>query len=128
MTRASLVSIDMSLKMLWRLVEEKEKMGQEIILTGEPLKDKVKLMITIKGITPLVSNASPYLSEYYANLTNRRGAGRARIALIRKLCGIMRRMLLNGEKFRWINADNFERKLKKYERELIKIKEERKSA
>ena len=53
LTRASLVSIDMSLKMLWRLVEEKEKMGQEIILTGEPLKDKVELLITIKGITPL---------------------------------------------------------------------------
>ena len=189
LTHASRVSIEMSLKMLWRLVEEKEKMGQEIILSGEPLKDKVKLLITIKGITPLsalafladigdverfkklknmnaylglvpredesggksrkghinresrkltrtlltqsvihVSNASPYLREYYVNLTNRRGTGRARIALIRKLCGIMRRMLLNGEKFRWINADNFERKLKKYERELIKIKEERKSA
>ncbi len=189
LTRASWVSIEMSLKMLWRLEEEKEKMSQEIILTGEPLKEKVKLLITIKGITPLsalafladigdlerfkklkqmnvylglvpredesggksrkghinresrkltrtlltqsvfhVSNASPYLSEYYANLTNRRGAGRARIALIRKLCGIMRRMLLNGEKFRWINADNFERKLKKYERELRKIKEERKIA
>jgi len=53
LTHASRVSIEMSLKMLWRLEEEKEKMGQEIILTGEPLKDKVELLISIKGITPL---------------------------------------------------------------------------
>ncbi len=37
-------------------------------------------------------------------------------------------MLLNGEEYRSINTDNFERKSKKYAKELEKIKEERKSA
>lgn len=41
--------------------------------------------------------ASPYLNNFYETVKSRRGAGRARIALIRKLCGIMRRMLLSGE-------------------------------
>ena len=75
-----------------------------------------------------LADSSWYLRNYYSELTKRRGVGRARIALIRKICGVMRRMLLNGEKYRSINIDNFERKSKKYAKELEKIKEERKSA
>jgi transposase len=41
--------------------------------------------------------ASPYLRLYYSNLISRRGVGRARIALIRKICGMMRRMLLGHQ-------------------------------
>ncbi len=40
----------------------------------------------------------------------------------------MRRMLLNREEYHWIKKDNVERKLKKFEKGLEKIKEERKSA
>ena len=58
----------------------------------------------------------------------RRGAGRARIALIRKLCGVMRRMLLNGEEFHHTKADLFKRKLREYENRLEKIRLEKKIA
>ena len=75
-----------------------------------------------------IADSSWYLRNYYSDLTKRRGAGRARIALIRKICGVMRRMLLNGEEYRWTKTDNFERKSKKYEKDLKKIKKERKSA
>mgnify|MGYP003941920263 CR=1 FL=1 len=78
------------------------------------------------------ADASPYLRSYYSNLISRRGVGRARIALIRKICGMMRRMLLEQQEFRWVQPSNFERKLKRYECQLKKIKkmkeEERKSA
>ena len=32
-------------------------MSKEIILTGEPLQDDVNLLITIKGVTPLIALA-----------------------------------------------------------------------
>jgi transposase len=78
------------------------------------------------------ADASPYLRLYYSNLISKRGVGRARIALIRKICGMMRRILLEQEVFRWIQSSNFDRKFKRYENQLKKIKknkeEERKSA
>ena len=37
-------------------------------------------------------------------------------------------VLLNEEPFRWMKKDNYERKLKRYENQLRKIKEEKKSA
>jgi transposase len=187
--RASDISIGGSLELLWRVKEEKEKIRQEIILAGEPLKEAVKLLITIKGITPLtalafladvgdierfktqkkmnaylglvpkakdsggksksghinresrkltrtiltqsiyhVSNASTDFRKFYVDLTERRGAGRARIALIRKLCGVMRSMLMTGECYRWMNDELFAKKLKIYEKELGNIKMERKIA
>jgi len=61
-------------------------------------------------------------------LVERRGAGRARIALIRKICGAMRSMLLTVECYRSMNDVLFERKLKAYEKVLEKIKMERKIA
>jgi transposase len=187
--RASDISIRGCLELLWRVKEEKEKIRQEIILAGEPLKEAVKLLITIKGITPLtalafladvgdirrfktqkkmsaylglvpkvkdsggksksghinresrkltrtiltqsiyhVSNASPVFRKFYVDLTEKRGAGRARIALIRKLCGIMRSMLMTGECYRWMDDELFAKKLKIYEKELGNIKMERKTA
>ncbi len=186
---ASRISIQVSLELLWKIEEAKGEISKEIILTGEPLRDDVNLLITIKGITPLTAlafladvadinrfkklrkmnaylglvprskdsggksrpghinresrkltrtlltqsvrhmpDSSWYLRNYYSDLVKKRGAGRARIALIRKICGVMRRMLLNREEYRSIKADNFERKSKKYAKELEKIKEERKSA
>ena len=180
-----LVRIRGSLELLWRVEEEKERIVKEIILAGEPLKEAVKLLMTIKGITPLtalafladvgdierfkkqkkmnaylglvpkvkdsggksksghinresrkltrtiltqsiyhISNSSPTLRKFYEDLGKRRGAGRARIALIRKICGTMRSMLLTGECYRWMNDVLFERKLKDYEKVLEKIKEE----
>ena len=189
LTRASELSVRSCLGLLWRIEEEKERIRKEILLTCEPLKDAVKLLITIKGVAPLValaflaevgdierfptsrkmnaylglvprvkdsggkstrghitresrkltrtlltqsiyhvSNASPYFRKFYVDLTEKRGAGKARIALIRKLCGVMRRMLLTGEYYRWMDNELFERKLKKYEKELEMIKREKKAA
>ena len=55
--RASGISIEGSLELLWRVEEEKERISEEIILAGEPLKEAVKLLITFKGITPLTALA-----------------------------------------------------------------------
>jgi len=179
----------MSQELLWNLQEKKELLGREIILAGEPFQNEVKLLMTIKGITPLtalaflsdigditrfkslrkmdaylglvpkskdsggkskpghinresrkltrtiltqsvfhISNSSSYLNNFYSDLTKKRGAGRARIALIRKICGIMRRMLLTGKEFRWVDKKLYEKKFKQYEKTLNQLKEERKSA
>jgi transposase len=189
LTPASELSVRSCLELLWRVEEEKERIRKEILLRGEPLKEAVKLLITIKGVAPLValafladvgdierfsssrkmnaylglvprvkesggksthghitresrkltrtlltqsiyhvSNASPYFRKFYVDLTEKRGAGKARIALIRKLCGVMRRMLITGECYRWMDADLFERKYKKYEKELEMFKGEKKAA
>ena len=189
LTHAGEVSVKSCLELLWRIEEEKERIRKEILLTGEPLKGAVKLLITIKGITPLValafladigdierfptlrkmnaylglvprvkesggksksghitresrkltrtlltqsiyhvSNASANFRKFYGDVKERRGAGRARIALIRKLCGVMRRMLLTGECFRWMKEELFEKKLREYEKELESLKREKKAA
>ena len=49
-----------------------------------------------------VTRSCPELRRQYAELIDHRGVGRARIAMIRRLCRIMRRMLLTGEEFRWV--------------------------
>ncbi len=64
----------------------------------------------------------------YVDLTEKRGAGRARIALIRKLCGVMRKTLLTGECYRWMEEELFERKLRNYEKDLEFIKMKKKVA
>lgn len=186
---ASEIIVRSSLELLWRVKEEKEKIRGAILLAGEPLKDAVKLLITIKGIAPLVAlafladtgdirrfrtlrkmnaypgivprikdsggksqvghitresrnltrtlltqsihhviDSSPYFRMFYENLSEKRGAGRARIALIRKVCGVMRRMLLTGECYRWMEDELYERKLRLYEKDLENIKSEKKAA
>jgi hypothetical protein len=57
-----------------------------------------------------------------------RGVGRARIDVIRKLCGLMRKMLLSGEQYRWIDRGLHQQKLRKCERELRRTKEEHPAA
>jgi transposase len=75
-----------------------------------------------------VTRSCPELERQYAELVDRRGAGRARIAMIRRLCGIMRRMLLTGQEFRWVKKDLYERKLKSYEKTLEKARRDRQAA
>ena len=190
-SEASRISITMNLELLWHVLEKKEELVIEILRIGEPLKDQVELLITIRGITPLtalafladvgdihrfktlrqmnsylglvprlrasgdkswsghinrasrkltrtiltqsfiqVTDASLYFRNYYDEMKSRRGAGRSRIALIQKLCGIMRRMLLDGKPFKYTEVTLYTRKQKQYERTLNKIREdrERKSA
>ncbi len=63
-----------------------------------------------------------------SELRDKRGTGRARIAVIRKLCGMMRRMLLSGEQYRWMDRRLYEKKLRQYERVLKRVKEDRPAA
>jgi transposase len=58
---------------------------------------------TIKG--------TPGWERNYEERKARRGSGRARIAMIRRLCGVMRRMLLQGEQFYWLKEELHRRKL-----------------
>lgn len=190
-SEASRISITVNLELLWNVLEKKEELVMEILRIGEPLKDQVELLITIRGITPLtalafladvgdihrfktvrkmnaylglvprlrasgekswsghisrasrkltrtiltqsliqVTDASLHFRNYYDKMKSRRGAGRSRIALIRKLCGIMRRMLLDEKPFKYAEVTLFTRKQKQYERTLNQIREdrERKSA
>ena len=74
-----------------------------------------------------VSDSSPSLRKFYEDLVQRRGAGRARIALMRKICGTMRSMLLTGKCYRGMDDTLFITKLKAYEKDLENIKLERKT-
>lgn len=57
LTGASEIIVLSCLELLWRVEEEKGRIRKEILLAGEPLKDGVKLLMTIKGIAPLVALA-----------------------------------------------------------------------
>jgi len=54
---ASEISIRNCLELLWKVKEEKDRIMGEILLAGKSLKGAVKLLITIKGIAPLVALA-----------------------------------------------------------------------
>ena len=60
--------------------------------------------------------ATPQWERDYEALKARRGSGRARIAMIRRLCGVMRRMLLQGEQFHWLKEELYRRKLVEYQK------------
>lgn len=155
-SEASRISIRISLEILSEVFEKKEQLTKEIFYAGKPFEKEVKLLISIKGITPLSAlaflsdvvdvrrfkttrtlftqslvqamYASPYVNSYYENIKDRRGAGRARIALIRKLCGVMRRMLLNGEPFRDIHIELYNKKIRQFDRTIKRVEQEKKIA
>lgn len=188
-SEASRISVRLSLEILWKVQEQKEQLVKEIFYAGKPFEKEVKLLISIRGITPLSALAflsdvgdvrrfkttrkmnaylglvpklkesgdmsraghinrasrkttrtlltqslvqamfaSPYLNGYYENVKSRRGAGRGRIALIRKLCGIMRRMLLTGEQFREVNTGLYQKKVRQFDRTIKIVDQEKKSA
>jgi len=58
-----------------------------------------------------IINSSDFMSEFYNNVKDRRGTGRSRIAVIRKIFNIMRCMILSGEVYRGIEKDNYEKKV-----------------
>ncbi len=189
LTDASLTCIETTIEILYLLKDKKEAIKQEIFLAGETLKEKIELLITIKGVSPLlalaflsdvgdvtkfkklkqmnaylgvvprvkssggktynghinresrklsrtlctqsvhhVAKSSPYLENVYADLKKRRGNGIARIAVIRRLFGIMRSMLLTEEPYRYVDLASFERKRRIYRRDLEKIREFKKCA
>ena len=50
---ASRVSLRLNFELLWKLEEQKEAIKKEILLAGELFSYEVKLLITVRGITPL---------------------------------------------------------------------------
>ena len=185
LTPASILIITGELELLRNLLERKDKLTEAILLTGATFQKQVELLITIRGITPLVSlafladigdinrfsstrkmnaylglvpqcsdsggkerhghinresrkltrtiltqtlvqvaDASPQFRRFFDDLKERRGAGRARIALIRKLCGIMRRMLIVGEEYRDKEDNLFSKKAIQYQKILGQNKKE----
>lgn len=177
------VCIIMNLFLLWNLKDQKELLKREILKAGFPLEDKMKLLITIKGVTPLLAlgfladigditrfksvrkmncylgvvptvkssggktkmgsinklsrnlsrslftqgiihfvKDSTALSDFYENVKARRGAGRSRIAVLRKIFSIMRRMLLDNEEYRWKDDVNYNDKLVDYETLMAQMK------
>lgn len=185
LTPASILIINGELELLRNLLERKEKLTEAILLAGAGFQKQVELLITIRGMTPLVSlafladigdinrfsstrkmnaylglvpqcsdsggkerhghinresrkltrtiltqtlvqvaDASPQFRRFYDDLKERRGAGRARIALIRKLCGIMRRMLIVGEEYRDKEENLFSRKAIQYRKILGQVNKE----
>jgi transposase len=71
---------------------------------------------------PHLVDSSPLLARFYRELVQRKGYGRARIAVLRKTFGIMRRMLLSNTQYRWKEDDLYQRKLRDY-REILKVQE-----
>ncbi len=60
--------------------------------------------------------SSDMMDAFYNNVKSRRGAGRSRIAVIRKIFNIMRSMILTGEEYRWKDEENYQRKIKEFEK------------
>jgi transposase len=70
---------------------------------------------------PHIVTSSAYMGLYYATLKSRRGFGRSRIAVIRKIVGVMRRMLLNGRKYECCDEISHDRKINDYRKILKKL-------
>jgi len=185
----SRICILMSLRLLEGILKEKEALKVELIRVGKPFRAQVELLMSIRGVTPLLAlaflaevgdinrfsslrklysylgvvpsvrssgdktrtghinrksralartiftqaiphlaNSSPLLKQFYRDLVNRKGFGRARIAVLRKVFGIMRRMLLSNTPYSWLESALYEKKLRAYERDLKKMNEKQEAA
>lgn len=69
---------------------------------------------------PHMTDSWPALKSLYQDLAKRKGFGRARIAVLRRMFLVMRRMLLSDTQYRWLEATLFEKKKGEYDRELNK--------
>lgn len=174
-TMATMVGIKLNLKLLWAVLESKEKIKKAILYFGKVFKKEIEILISIKGVSPFMAlafladvadvkrfkklrqmnaylgvvpgvkssagktynghinkasrklarsiftqsihhviDSNEYYKEKYEDLKIRRGAGRARIAFIRRIFGVMRRMLIKKEKFNWFREDLYTKKLRGY--------------
>jgi len=67
-----------------------------------------------------IAKSSDIMFEFYENLKERRGAGRSRIAVIRKIFNIMRRMILTGEPYRGRDEEKYQNKIAEFEKIIQK--------
>ncbi len=189
LTQASRFCVQSAMRQLLALTKEKETVMRQMYLAGRPLDAEIRLLMGIRGVTPLMAlvflsevgdirrfssarkmhaylgvvpstrssggkthngainrasrhlartlftqvvphlaASSPSMSKFYLDLVGRKGFGRARIALIRKIFSVMRRMLLGGEKYRGMEEDLYARKIRAYERDLRKMEAEQEAA
>jgi hypothetical protein len=61
-----------------------------------------------------LANSSSTMTAFYRGVLERKGYGRARIAVLRKTFGVMSRMLLAGTEYRWKEQPLFDSKLRDY--------------
>jgi transposase len=61
-----------------------------------------------------LADSSPTLKRFCLCVLDRKGYGRARIAVLRKTFGMMRRMLLEGTEYKWKEQTLLEGKLRDY--------------
>jgi transposase len=61
-------------------------------------------------------HSSDMMDAFFSRIKTRRGAGRSRIAVIRKVFTIMRSMILTGEEYRWKDEANYQNKMKDFEK------------
>lgn len=67
-----------------------------------------------------IASSTDIMFEFYENVKERRGAGRSRIAVIRKTFNIMRRMILTGEPYRGIDEEKYQNKIAEFEKIIQK--------
>ena len=67
-----------------------------------------------------IANSSDFMLKFYEDVKQRRGAGRSRIAVIRKVFNIMRRMILTGETYKGRDEGNYQKKLKEFDKIIKK--------
>jgi transposase len=69
---------------------------------------------------PHMVKSSAALENAYRSLARTKGYGRARIATLRRMFTIMRRMLLEGTPYRWLEPTLYAKKMRAYDRMLAK--------
>lgn len=65
-----------------------------------------------------IINSSDFMSNFYDTVKGRRGTGRSRIAVIRKVFNIMRCMIMSGKIYRGVEKDSYEKKVKEFDKNL----------
>jgi transposase len=67
---------------------------------------------------PHFAKAGEHMGGFYARMRKGKSAGKARIALIRKMLVSVYYMLVRGERYHWVDAEQHARKLGEMERQL----------
>ena len=67
-----------------------------------------------------IANSSDFMLKFYESVKLRRGSGQSRIAVIRKVFNIMRRMILTGEVYRGGDEKIYQKKLKEVDKIIQK--------
>ena len=63
----------------------------------------------------------PHISEFYGRVKVGKSAGKARIAVIRKILVCAYHMLKGNRRFRWVTEEMYERKLKRYHKDVAEL-------